>query len=48
MMPREPSSADSFEEEIRQAVSYERSLAYKIVIPLALVAALIVIRLLGF
>lgn len=47
MMPQEPRPPRSFDHEIGQAISYEKGLAVKAAIALALVAVLVVIRLLG-
>jgi hypothetical protein len=47
MMPPEPRAPRSFDSEIGQAISYEKGLAIKALIALALVAVLVVIRLLG-
>jgi hypothetical protein len=47
MMPNEPRPPQSFDNEIGQAISYEKGLAVKALIALALVAVLVVTRLLG-
>jgi ureidoglycolate hydrolase len=44
----DPADVAQFRTDVRQAVRYENGLAVKMLIPLALVAALIVVRLLGF
>jgi hypothetical protein len=48
MMPRESGPPSSFDDEVRSAVSYEKGLAVKALIALAIVAVLIAARLLGF
>ncbi len=42
--PGEPATATSFDEEIRSAVRYERGLAVKCLLALALVAVILTLR----
>jgi hypothetical protein len=46
--PGQPGPSGSFDDEVRQALSYEKGLAAKALVALALVAALVIARLLGF